>query len=152
VLRVRRIREKEARRAHAVVIAERARIDARIGQIDGSIAQQHNELRRVQSADCCDMTGLIAGRSWIASLRRSFARAQADRAEIEQRLEVTSAALREARVAVRVIEKLRERRLAEHQRREAKREQAGLEELARCVLPTVDERVGASPAGDAVWS
>lgn len=130
LLRVREIREREAKRKVGAKQAEIARIDLLNRQTADDITARQAALRGTQHG-LVSAADLIRERAWIAHLRRTIVERQTAREEFVTHLQDLQETLRHARTQKRVIEKLRERRYAEHQRRNRLREQADSDELAR---------------------
>lgn len=131
LLRVRQLREREAKRKVAAQRAALARLDRLDEQTAAEIARQQAALRADQQQPRVDPLALQRGRAWIAYLRRTLAQRQVQRTELQQQLRELLERLRAARVQARTIEKLRERRLREHARARGRREQAASDELAQ---------------------
>lgn len=131
LLRVRALHEQEAKRKLAAKQAEIAQLDRLNRQATEEIAAQHGVLRGEQGKAVLDAVALQRGRAWIAHLRRTVAQRMPERLELVRQLGELQDALREARKQTRIIEKLRERRLSEHQRALLRAEQAASDELAQ---------------------
>lgn len=131
LLRVRQLREREARRKLAARRAEIARLDRLIRQTADEIALQQSALLREQEQPQPDPLLLTRGRGWIGHLRHTVAQRQALRAALVTDMTQLQAAWREARMQMRVIEKLRERRWEEHQHARFLRDQSAADELAQ---------------------
>src|SRR5215468_7788790 len=122
VLRVRDLREREARRRFGAKQAEIARLDRLNEQTAAQIVAQQSTLLGQQQQSRIDAAGLVRARSWIAHLRRTILERQVARQSLVTQLTALREAFRQARTARRVIEKLRERRSAEWKRMQALRE------------------------------
>lgn len=131
LLRVREVREREAKRKVAAQRAEIARSDQLIVETIREIEQQQNALRERLIQPALNPLDLTRSRAWIAHLRRTLAQRQVQKsaqlAELDQRLET----YRQARQQSQVLEKLRERKLAVWQRDRALREQDAADEMAQ---------------------
>lgn len=134
VLRVRETHEREAKRRVGAKLAEIARVDARLHELEAAIAGAQAKLREEQQESGLDVATLTLERAWIAHLRRGVAQEGRQRALLQQELAPLQAAMRLARQQTRMIEKLRERRWSEHVHGEAVREQRELDDLARELL------------------
>ena len=130
LLRVRELREREAKRKVGAKQAEIARIDLLNRQTADDIAKRQVALRDLQHGPVAP-NELIRERAWIGHLRRTIVERQTVKAEFVAQLEVLQEQLRQARTQKRVIEKLRERRWQEHVHHTQRREQAESDELAR---------------------
>ncbi|RMF71180.1 MAG: flagellar export protein FliJ [Planctomycetota bacterium] len=131
LLRVRQLREDEATRRLAQQQAEIARIDAQKAELLERIREIQTELLARQSTACPEPADLARRRAWVAHLRRRIADGDRLRAEKSEQLERLRDAWRTARTQKRVIEKLRERRAAEHRHAARRREQRDAWELAQ---------------------
>jgi flagellar FliJ protein len=131
LLRVRELREREAKRKVGAKLAEIARLDQLNHQAAEEIAQHHDVLRAHQQRRILASDVLVCERAWIAHLRGTIARRQTTRAELVRQLEELQEELRRARTQKRIIEKLRERRWEEYVTDRKRREQAESDELAQ---------------------
>lgn len=131
LLRVRQLREREAKRKVSAKRAEIAHLDSLNEQTTREIWQRQAELLAAQQEGEIDLLELQRGRNWIAHLRRTIATRQSQRAELVDQLRQLQEHLREARTQTRIIEKLRDRRQRDHDRNEARREQDEADELAQ---------------------
>lgn len=131
VLRVRALREREAKRRAAEKRAELARLDQLDRQTAADIRAQQQALRGLQSGAALNPAELSRGRAWIAHLQRTLAQRQIVRAGLLRELEQRLADWRAARQQLRILEKLRERRWAEYVHDREQAEQAESDELAR---------------------
>lgn len=131
LLKVRRLREREAKRKLA---AQRAAI-ARLDQLDeatrAEIASRQQILLGVQRQVQLEPQELTRGWAWIAHLRRTIVQRQLQREEMLTVLDTLQNEFREARRQTRVIEKLRERRWQQYLHDRQRREQADADELAQ---------------------
>jgi len=147
LLRVRQLEEREAQRKVAAQRAEIARLQKLDEQTRAEIARQQTALLEQQRSGHLDPLELQRGRAWIAHLRRQIGLRQMQRAELLTRLQELQAAWQAARTRRRAIEKLRERRLADYQRRRQRAEQAASDELARQLhVPAAETAVDTPPA------
>jgi len=131
VLRVRELREREAKRKVGAKRAEIARLDQLSRETADEILRRQDVLRQRQREQVLAPQALIRERAWIAYLRRTVVERQALRAGLVKELETLQEELRQARKQRRIIEKLRERRWEEYTRDRKRREQAESDELAR---------------------
>ena len=146
LLKVRRLREREAKRKVAAQSAEIARLD-RLDEATGAeIATQQRELLQNQQQAQVDPRELSRRWAWIAHLRSTLAQRQVLRASMVRELERLRAELREARRQSRIIEKLRERRWTEYMRDRRRRELAASDEVARQLHLRTDAAVAESAA------
>ena len=131
LLRVRQLREREAKRKVAAQRAELARVEQLIEQTLQAVARQQHELLDGKQQTRLDPPTLQRGRAWIAALRRQLADHHARRAALQDRLRQRQAELRAARTQARIVEKLRERRWAEYVHDRDRRADAAADELAQ---------------------
>jgi flagellar FliJ protein len=131
LLRVRQLREREAKRKVAAQRAEIARLDRLDRQTADEISRQQAELLEGQRAGRVDPLTLQRGRAWIGHLRRTIALRQVQRTEMLAQLQQLQGVWRAARTQARIIEKLRERRWEQYVRDRARKEQAAADELAQ---------------------
>lgn len=130
VLRVRDLREREAKRRFGAKQAEIARLDVLDGQTQSEISQTQAALLQSLENARLDPTELSRSRAWVAHLRRTILERQVVRRGLMADLEKLRSEFQQARTARRVIEKLRERRYEEYRRERNLREQADADELA----------------------
>jgi flagellar FliJ protein len=131
LLRVRELREREAKRKVAAKSAEIARLDQLNAESQAEISGQLERLGAAQRSGVLDLTRLQRGHTWIAHLRRTIAVRSQQKAGLLEQLRELQDALREARTQTRIIEKLRERRWEAYRRDRSRAEQAELDEVAR---------------------
>lgn len=131
LLRVRQLREREAKRKVAAGRAEIARLDRLDQQTALEISRQQAALLAAQRGDHQDPLALQRGRAWIGHLRRTATLRQIRREKLQEQLAGLQQAWRVARTQMKAIEKLRERRWEEHQKDARRRERAALDELAQ---------------------
>ena len=131
LLRVRQLREREAKRKVATQRVEIARLDHLNRETADEIARRQTELLDSQRAGPLDPQMLQRGQAWIAHLRRTVALRYVQRAEMTARLQQLQVAWQAARTQARIIEKLRERRFADYRHERNRYEQAALDELAQ---------------------
>jgi flagellar export protein FliJ len=134
LLRVRQLREREAKRKVAAQRAAIARLDRLNRQTGEEIAHRQTELLDGQRAGQLDPLALQRGRAWVAHLRRTMALRYAQRTEMVAQLQRLQAVWQTLRTQARAIEKLRERRFAEYRRERGRHEQAVMDELAQQLL------------------
>jgi flagellar export protein FliJ len=131
VLRVRELREREAKRKFATKQAEIARLDRLNEETSAEILSHQGTLLAGQRNARLDPPALGRERAWIAHLRRTIVERQLARGGLVAQLASLRIEFQQARTARRTIEKLRERRFSEHRREQNLREQAEADELAR---------------------
>ncbi len=131
LLKVRRLREREAKRKVAAKRAEIARLDRLDQQTAWEISRSQAALRESQQQGSLDLETLARGRAWIGYLRKTAVERQTLRAALVKELEQLQSEWRQARTQMRILEKLRQRRWDEYVRRRKRREQAEADELAQ---------------------
>lgn len=131
VLRVRELREREAKRKVGAKLAEIAGLDQLNEQAAAEICKRQNDLSQSQQAEHLDTRELSSGRAWVAFLRRSIAQRQVSKASLLSELEKLRRDLVAARTQTRILEKLRERKHETWKREGQLREQAEMDEVAR---------------------
>lgn len=131
LLKVRRLREREALRNFAAKRAEIARLDRLNEGTAREILAQQDVLRQGQQNGIVEPSLLTRGRAWTAHLRCLIAQRRQLRQTLLGELERLGAALREARTQTRVLEKLRERRWTEHVHERDRRAESEADELAQ---------------------
>ncbi len=137
LLRVREIREREAKRRVGAKQAEIARVDQLNRLTAEEISQRQDVLRSHQRQGVLAPDALVRENAWIAHLRRTIVERQALRTQLARDLKTRQAEFRQARTQKRIIEKLRERRWEEYCKDRKRRDQAETDELAR-QLPGVE--------------
>ena len=147
LLRVRELREREAKRSVGAKLAEIARLDTLNSDTEREIREQTERSREMQLLPTVDARTLARERSWIAYLRRQIAGRLHMQAELRTELAKLQDGMREAHRQTRTVEKLRERRLTDHKRAERFREGVEADELARRLHCWDELSVGAQPAG-----
>lgn len=145
LLKVRRLREREAQRKVAAHRAEIARLDQADEATQREIWAQQAALLDCQCEVRLRPAELSRGWAWIAHLRNTMARRQLARVEMAKELERRQAAFRAARRQTRIIEKLRERRWSAYVSERQRGEQAATDELAQ-QLHCFSGSAGAPPA------
>lgn len=145
VLNVRRLREREAQRKLAAQQAELARLDQLDRQTLEEISREQERLRAAQQSPHSDPADWARARAWIAHLRNTLGERQVARQQMLAVAERLRAEWRAARLQVKIIEKLRERRWSDYVRDRDRREQAEHDELARG-LHGFDREAEAAPA------
>jgi len=131
LLKVRRLREREAKRKVAAKRAEIARLDRLDQQTAQEISRSQAALRQSQQQGSLDLETLVRGRAWIGYLRKTTIERQTLRAALVKELEQFQSEWRQARIQMRILEKLRQRRWDEYVRQRKRREQAEADELAQ---------------------
>ncbi|MBU0617182.1 MAG: flagellar FliJ family protein [Planctomycetes bacterium] len=130
LLRVRDVREREARRKVGLKQAEIARLDQLNRQTADEISVRQRGLRQQQQG-ALTPENLVRERAWIAYLWRTIVERQTQRAGLVSELRELQEAWRQARRQKRIIEKLRERRWQQYFKDRKRQEQAESDELAR---------------------
>ena len=130
LLRVRDIREREAKRKFGRKQAEIARLDQLDRQTADEISARQRILRQHQQG-ALTPEDLVREQAWIAYLRRTIAERQTQRMGLVSELRELRDAWHLARTQKRIIEKLRERRWEQYVRERKRHEQAESDELAR---------------------
>jgi flagellar export protein FliJ len=131
LLDVRRLREREAKRAFATQQAEIARLDQLNRETTAEIAAQQAALLGAMQAGPLDLMTLQRGRAWIAHLRKTITQRLQQRVAMVQSLESLRGQWTAARTQMRIVEKLRERRWTRYRKDRQRREQTEADELAR---------------------
>jgi len=131
VLRVRELREREAKRRVGAKAAEIARLDQQVRRTQEEIFRQQNVLTGLQDKPSLDPAALRQSRAWIAHLRHEVGQLHVQRSQEQAALEILRKAHQEARVQTRILEKLRERRWSEYRHERASIEQGLSDELAQ---------------------
>ncbi len=141
VLRVRELREREAKRKVGAKLAEIAALDNLNQQAATEISKRQGDLNQSQHAVHLDPRELSSGRAWIAYLRRSIAQRQVAKSSLLSELEQLRAELVTARTQTRILEKLRERKHETWKREGQQREQAEMDEVARRLQLHAGQRI-----------
>jgi flagellar FliJ protein len=131
LLKVRRLREREAKRKVAAKRADIARLDRLDREAAWEISRSQAALRESQQQGSLDLEGMARGRAWIGYLRRTVVERQSLRVKLIGELEQLQSEWRQARTQMRILEKLRQRRWDEYVRQRKRREQAEADELAQ---------------------
>lgn len=131
LLKVRRLREREARRKVAAQRAEIARLDRLDEATRKEIEAQQQVLLESQQCERLEPRELSRGWAWIAHLRNTMVHRQLQRAGMVSVLGRLQAEFHEARKQTRVIEKLRQRRWDDYLHTRRHQEQAAADELAQ---------------------
>ena len=130
LLRIRTMREREAKRNVGAKQAEIAQLDQLNRKTAEEIGRRQAALRDHQHGVLAPAE-LVRQRAWIAHLRNTIAQRQAARRELVEELDRLLVEWRETRTRKRIIEKLRQRRWAQYRRDRGRREQAEADELAQ---------------------
>ena len=133
LLRIRAHQEKWARRELATAMSEVQRIDQTMNRIDGNLRT------------CSDAEGQgAAAAAFAGALSRGLAhtrrRLEKDRVQAEHLAEARQAAYRARRIAMKSLERLRERRHEDWRAAALREEQMELDELARLSRGVVQKR------------
>lgn len=131
LLRVREIREREAKRKVATQRADIAQLDRLNDQTRQEISAQQTALLSSQQPGQVSPTQLARGRAWIMHLRNVIAQREEQRALMEQELARLRSELQTARTQTRIIEKLRQRRWETYLHDRRRRERMEMDELAQ---------------------
>lgn len=131
LLKVRRLREREAKRKLAAKRAEIARLERLNEQASEEIIRRQGLLRSGQQEEMLDPAELTRGRAFVGYLRRTIVERQVMIAERITELEGLQNELRSARTQTKVLEKLRERRWQAYVKHRKRAEQAESDERAR---------------------
>lgn len=154
VLRVRRLQEELLR---AAWLEARSRADAAHASEAAQareLTQARDELARLQGAGALDAAAVLTHQDLCARSERELARLATRARTLEAEAARRSDALREARTAVRGLERLDQRRHRAHREESDRREQAATDEVAARRFaavpsspggPTVDESPGTLP-------
>jgi flagellar FliJ protein len=130
LLRVREVREREAKRKVGHKQVEIARLDQLNQRTAEEISLRQDALRELQHG-LLTPDDVTRERAWIGYLRRTIVQRQAQRAGLVKELEALREAWRQARTQKRIIAKLRERRWEEYVKDRKRHEQAESDELAQ---------------------
>ena len=137
LLRVRELREREAKRKVGLKQAEIARLDQLDRQAAEQISAHQQVLREQQSRARLAPVELSREQAWIAYLHHTIVERQAIRAGLVSELEALRNEWHAARRRKRMVETLRDRRWDEYTKNHARREQAESDELARALHVSV---------------
>jgi flagellar export protein FliJ len=130
VLRLRRRAFEDKQRVVAVRLGEIAWRDNDIAALEADIRAELDRSRAVQRSARLDVSAVRAGRTHVQSLRRRIAQLRFEVVEHQPLLEGERAEMVKASVALKAIEKLKERRLARHQEDAERRENTELNEIS----------------------
>ncbi len=131
LLRVRQLREREAKRKVAAKRAEIARLDRLNEQTQDAIRAQQATLLSDQCQGTLDPLALQRGRAWIAYLHKTIALRQLQRVQLVAESQKLQAEFQAARKQARIIGRLRERRWEQYVADRGRAEQAAADELAQ---------------------
>jgi flagellar FliJ protein len=131
LLKVRKLREREAKRKVAAQRAEIARLDQLNQATWAEISAQHATLLQNQQHRMIEPTDLARARAWIAHLQATVAQRTLLRSEMTARLQELQSEFVAARQQALIIEKLRQRRWDDYRRQRDRKEQAASDELAQ---------------------
>lgn len=131
VLRVRELREREAKRRVGAKQSEIAQLDRLDDETRTLIRSQESDLLRLQQQERVEPAHIARIRAWVAHLRTGIAQRALMRGKLTTELSVLQEELRSARVQTRILEKLREKRYTEHRADSAQREQRAADEVAQ---------------------
>ena len=148
VLRLRRRAFEEQQRIVAARQAQIARREAAIVAIETEIAAELERSRSTQQAVHIDVAAVRAGRTHVRNLRGRITQLRSEITEHERLLETERAQMIQASIAVKAIEKLKERRLDRHTRDQNRAEDSELNEVSINVFRRSETPAGPSePAG-----
>lgn len=131
LLRVRALREQEAKRKLGAKQHEVAQAQRAIGALVGQIEQRQDVTREVLHRPHLDSGALARERAWTAHLRHMLAEHYQQRQALLTEVGRLREELRLARTQTRVVEKLRERRWEHYREQVAHTEQVETDDLAR---------------------
>jgi flagellar protein FliJ len=131
LLKVRRLREREAKRKVGAKSAEIARTDELNRRTLAEISSHQAALLADQRDGRIEPLTLTRGRVWVGHLRGVLLQGQAHHAALTLELQELQAQLRQARTQTRAIEMLRERRWAAYRKQRTTQSQAAADELAQ---------------------
>ncbi len=151
LLKVRRIREREAKRKVAAKRAEIARLDRLDQATSAEIQGGQRDILDNQKRATLEPRDLTRIWAWIAHLRRTLAQRQLLRAKMAVELERLQAEFLESRKQARIIDKLRERRWNEYRRERRRQEQAESDEVAQQLHQRERLAVGSQQSGAEGW-
>jgi flagellar protein FliJ len=131
VLRARELAEQQVQRKFATVSAEIGRLDRLDALAAAEIRARQSALLGRQRDVRLDTAPLSAERAWINRLRFGILERSGQRRELQDRVQILRAELVAARTKTRVLERLKERRRAEHDEGCARWEQTQMDEVAQ---------------------
>lgn len=123
VLQQRKWAEEQRQRELGVHLAEMARLEGELRRLDGSVREASEELRSGHLTGRIDLSFLAAHRRFLLATQRNAGVVLEEMGQVRVRIERARALLVEASKARKVVEKLRERRLAEWKQGVMKAEQ-----------------------------
>ncbi|GMU36567.1 MAG: flagellar export protein FliJ [Phycisphaerae bacterium] len=129
---VRRLRKREEEQQQRVVSEIAAAVTRQRGELEAlreAATEQCRDRSGVQAGGALDVAGLIRIQRYLGALRRAIEAAQERLAQTSQRLSEEQARLAELTARRKVLDKLRERRLAEHRRGVLREEQGEMDEV-----------------------
>ena len=129
VLRQRKLAEEQKQRDVAVVEAEMTALEAQLRELDGSVQATTADVRANRLTGRLDLNFLAAHRRYAAAMQRKAVALAERMAAVKVRLDAARAALAEAARQRKIIEKLREKRQAEWNAAEARKEMSALDEI-----------------------
>jgi flagellar export protein FliJ len=151
LLRARKRAEQECQRALAVVVAEHVKKRADAADAVAKIESELNDLREKHLVGPINLAYLTSHRRFTADMRRRAAQLDAAASEAAGRVEIARQSLMAAGVAVKVIEKLREKQLARWNADADRKVTAALDEVSMQIGRIVEQDAAAesAEAGDA---
>lgn len=130
LLRLREAARDEKRAQLAEAYRAMQILDDRLQELDQEIAEAKAAARSAASTGRVDVDYVMNAHRYEVILRAQRGGIEAQRKQVAEEVERRRQALVEADRQVRVLEKLREKKLAEHEARELKRDQRLMDELA----------------------
>lgn len=129
VLRHRKHVEREHQRAVSELLARMAQMQQELQEIDRTVADSTEHLRGSHLTGSIDLTYLTAHRRFVAAQRMRAAELVQRMARLQQQIDQARQALAEAAKQRKIIEKLREKRLARWRADQQRAEMAQLDEV-----------------------
>jgi flagellar FliJ protein len=129
VLRQRKLAEEQKHRELAVVEAEMTALEAQLRGIDQSVQSTTADVRANRLTGRLDLNFLAAHRRYAAAMQRKALGLAERMAAVKVRLDAARRALAEAAKEKKIIEKLRDKRQAEWNAAQARKEMATLDEI-----------------------
>lgn len=139
LLRLREAARDEKRAQLAEAYRAMQILDDRLQELDQEIAEAKAAARSAASTGRVDVDYVMNAHRYEVILRAQRGGIEAQRKQVADEVERRRQALVEADRQVRVLEKLREKKLAEHEARELKRDQRLMDELASRTKPAAQE-------------
>lgn len=131
VLRQRKLVEEQRQRAFAEVQARYASLEADLNAMDDQVRAATDDLRQNHLIGRVDVNYLAAHRRFTLAMGRKALDHAGRMAEVKKAVDAARAALVEAAKGRKILEKLREKRLADWAADQARRETAASDEVAQ---------------------